>query len=137
MLGTETPEAFWKKNFRMSRQSFLSLADKLEPYIAPKPSSPNYRSLNTQKKLAISLYYLKDTGSLWMVANTFGIHQCTVTKTIVEVCTAISRKLGPEYLHLPKTKEEMQKKVSEMELKFGMVQAFGCIDGMHKNQEPN
>ena len=115
----------------MSRQSFFALADELRPFIAPKNGSPNYRFLTTEKKLAITLYYLKDTGSLLMTGNTFGIHQCTVSKTISDVCDAISRELGPKYLRLPRNKQEMRQTVSEFELKFGMPQAFECIDGTH------
>ena len=66
-----------------------------------------------------------------MTANTFGIHQCTVSKTLHEACRAVSKHLCPEYLYLPSTKEEMQSKVAEFETKFGIVQAFGCIDGTH------
>ena len=77
------------------------------------------------------LYHLKDIGSLWMTINTFGIHQCTVSKTLHEVSCAVSKHLSPEHLHLPSTKEEMQSKVVEFETKFGMVQAFGCVDGNH------
>lgn len=112
----------------MSRESFCELADKLRPFIAPKPGSPNYRYLTIEKQLAVTLYYLKDTG---MTANTFGIHQCTVSKTIVEVCRAINLHLRPTYLSLPKDVDEMRRKVSEFQFKFGMTQAFGCIDGTH------
>ena len=66
-----------------------------------------------------------------MTANTFGIHQCTVSKTIVAVCNAINIHLGPKYLHLPKDQEEMRRKVAEFELKFGTPQAFGCVDRTH------
>ena len=66
-----------------------------------------------------------------MTANTSGIHLYTVSKTLSEVCSAVSKHLHPEYLHLPSTKEEMQSKDPEFETKFGMVQAFGCIDGTH------
>ena len=125
------PEYCWKKNFRMSRISFMSLADELRPSIGPRNVSPNYRAITTEKKLAITLYYLEDTGSLWMTANTFGIHQCTVSKTVYCVCSAICINLGPKYLHLPRDKEERRQKVSEFELKFGMIQAFGCINGTH------
>ena len=131
MLGADVPEYCWKKNFRMSRISFMALADELRPAIGPRNGCPNYQALTTEKKLAITLYYLKDTGSLWMTANTFGIHQCTVSKTVSCVCSAICKNLGPKYLHLPRDKEEMRQKVSEFELKFGMIQAFGCIDGTH------
>ena len=66
-----------------------------------------------------------------MTANTFGIHQCTVTKIITQVCHAINTVLDPTYLHLPRNVNEMREKASEFELKFGMIQAFGCIDGTH------
>ena len=81
--------------------------------------------------MAVTLYYLKDTGSIWMTANTFGIHQCTVSKVLLQVCTAISKHLGPKYVYLPRTLDEMRNKVSEFETKFAMIQAFGCIDGTH------
>ena len=120
-----------EENFRMSKDSVHELAAELVPYVAPKPASPNYRLLDTEKKLAVTLCYLKDTDPLWMTANTFGIHQCTASKTIATVCTAICTHLGPQYLHLPLDKNEMRRKTSEFELKFGMTQAFGCIDGTH------
>lgn len=47
------------------------------------------------------------------------------------VCEAINTKLGPKYLHLPRDNEEMRRKVSEFETRFGMTQAYGCIDGTH------
>ena len=34
------------------------------------------------RKLAMVLYYLKDTGSLWMTTNALGVHQCTVSKIL-------------------------------------------------------
>jgi hypothetical protein len=66
-----------------------------------------------------------------MTANVFGIHQCTVSKTVKVVCDAINNIVGPLYLHLPKNKEDMTKLASQFEVKFGMIQAFGCIDGTH------
>ena len=95
------------------------------------PLSPNYRALTAEKKLAITLYYLKDTGSLAMTANSFGIAICTASAVIFEVCKAISKYLGPKYLYLPKNQTEIRQKVSEFEAKYGMIQAFGCIDGTH------
>ena len=65
------------------------------------------------KKLAVCLYYLKDAGSIWMTANTFGIHQSTVSKTMLETCITVTKYLGPKYLHLSKYVEEMKQKVSQ------------------------
>ena len=99
LLHENVPPGTWKKNLRMSKECFYNLVAQLDPVIGPKPNSPNYRFLTTDKKLAVTLYYLKDTGSLWMTANTFGIHQSTVTKVITEVCSAINRLLGPTYIY--------------------------------------
>ena len=66
-----------------------------------------------------------------MTANAFGIQVCTTSKIIHEVCREIAMKLGPKLIQLPQTKEDMMEKASEFEVKFGMPQAFGCIDGKH------
>ena len=131
MLSPMSTFDLWKKNFPMSRLEFQELCDILRPFITPNPLSPNYRSLSAEKKLVVILYFLKDTGSLTMTANTFGIHQSTTSKVIMEVCEAIVTHLVPKYITLPKTREEITSKVSQFELKFGMLQAYGCIDGTH------
>ena len=125
----DLPNTWWKINFRMSKEFFFfffEILDEVKPLLDPKPNCPNYRFLLSEKKLAITLYYLKDTGSLWMTANTFGIHQCTVSKTIVEVCKANNVILDLDYLHLPRSENDMRRIASEFELDFGMPQAFGC-----------
>ena len=66
-----------------------------------------------------------------MTANAFDVHRCTASNIIILVCNAINKYLGLAYLHLPQDKAEMIRKVSEFELRFGMIQAFGCIDGTH------
>ena len=67
------------------------------------------------------LYYLKDTGCLWMAGNAFGLHPCTVSKTLSKVC--------PKYLYFPRNTEEMREIVSKFEVKFRILQVFCCIDG--------
>ena len=131
LLNGRSPEWCWMKNLRLTRERFFELNEMLCQYLAPDHTSPNYRHLSSEKKLALTLYYLKDTGSLWMTANAFGVHQCTVSKIIMQVCHVICERLGPVYLFLPRTREEMNRKVSEFELRYGMIQAFGCIDGTH------
>lgn len=43
----------------------------------------------------------------------------------------ITRELGPRYIALPSTEEEMGQLLKKMEEKFGFPQAFACIDGTH------
>ena len=85
--------------------------------------------LPANKKLAIPLYFLKDTGSILITANVFGTEFSTASKIIHEVCKAITKHLGSTYIRLPRTEEEMSQKTSEYESKNGMIQTFGCIDG--------
>ena len=72
-----------------------------------------------------------DTVSIWMTANTFGIHQSIVCKVILKVCIAVKKYLGSKYLYLPKTAEELKLKVSQFEVKFGTPQPFGAMDETH------
>ena len=87
--------------------------------------------LCADKKVGITLNFLKDCGTLSMTANSFRISTNTASAVINEVCNAIVLYVGPKYLHLPKTNQEMKEKISEFETKFRMTQAFGCIDGAH------
>ena len=82
MIERDVPERLWAKFFRMIRDAIYDLVAEFHPFIALQGNSPNYQSPITEKKLTITLHYLKDTGSLWMTANFCGIHQCTVSKTI-------------------------------------------------------
>ena len=84
------PEECWKENFRMTRAAFVNLVSELRPYISPNPKSPNHRALSAEKKVAIALYFLKDTGSLRMTANSFGIALNTASAVVNEVWPEIS-----------------------------------------------
>ena len=121
----------WVKTFRLTKDKFYELLEMLRPYVSPDETSPNHRKLDAAKRIAVCLYHLRDTGSMWMTANTFGIHQSTVSMVVVEICDAIKRILGQQLLYMPKTEEDIKKKVTCMELKFGMPQALGPIDGTH------
>lgn len=85
----------------------------------------------------MTIYFLKDQGSLSMVANTFGIAINTVSVTIPKVCCVLITKIGPLLIKLPQTDNKMKILIDGMERKHGFPQAFGCIDGTHVEiQEP-
>ena len=116
----------------MSRDQFYNLVKELNPFITPNPLSPNRRALSADKKLAITLYYLKDTRSLPMTANTFGVAANTLGSVVYEVCMAISEHL--ELLFLPKNRKEMMEKVSEFEVQIWNGASFWlCRWDSHPN----
>ena len=63
----------------MPKGDFEALVAELRPYISPNLVSLNHRAPNAEKKVAITLYYLKDTASIGMAVNSFGVanlHSC-------------------------------------------------------------
>jgi len=64
-----------------------------------------------------------------MTANAFGVPHCTVSVMVRKVCYIITGVLGPRYIKLPNTLDEMKELIAGMENKYGFRQAFGCTDG--------
>ena len=50
MINGESPPGRWKKNFRTSRDLFMSIVDELRPFLTPKHNSLNHRALIAEKK---------------------------------------------------------------------------------------
>ena len=110
---------------------FIALADEIRPYLQPGRSPRGLDVLSVEKQLALTLYFLKDQGLLSMTANAFGIARCTVSVIVRKVCDVIARVLGPKYIKLPSTEQQMKDIVKGMEDKYGFPQAFGCVGGTH------
>ena len=120
----------WKENFRMSKSSFFNLCDKLHPHI--KKTTTIMRSpIDVQKQLGITLYYLSDEGRLRKTANAFGVSRSSVSIIIKRVTQVISMHLGPKYIKLSVTKEDVEDKVKGFYSVFGFPQCIGAIDGTH------
>ena len=131
MFSNVLPDSAWKNNLGMSRLNFIKLCNELRPDISVGADCPNYRACSVEKKVALTLYYLRDTGRMRLTANTFGFSPCTVFKYVRIITHTISSKLANKYIRMPETTLEMKNLVSRFEVKFGMPQASGCIDGTH------
>ena len=61
----------------MTRTVFMALADELRDYLQPSDDCPRAGDvLTVEKQLAMTIYFLKDQGSLRMTANT--LWQCAL-----------------------------------------------------------
>ena len=93
----------WCKNLRIDVNSFMEIADELRPVIAPHADSFRYDTVSAEKKVAMTLYYIKDQGSYRMTANTFGISPSTLSVLLRQVCKSINEIMGPKLINFPYT----------------------------------
>ena len=56
MLTEDIPDTIWKNNFRMDKITFFELEEILRPMISSDTNFPNYRSLSTEKKIAVQSF---------------------------------------------------------------------------------
>ena len=67
----------WWLNLRMDYFVFMKLVDHLCEFFICNPLAFRQDCIFIEKQVVISLYYLKDQGSLGMTANTFGVAKST------------------------------------------------------------
>ena len=114
----------WKENFRMSKSRFFKLRDELLPCIKKKTTimrSP----IDVEKQLGITLYYLSNERRLRKTANAFGVSRSSVSRIIGRVTQVIAMFLGPKYIKLPVTEEDVEEKVKGFYSVFGFPQCIG------------
>lgn len=79
------------------RGSFIfELVSDLRLYISQNPNLPKRRALCNDKKVSITLYYLKNCGALNMATNSFEIATNTSSTLINEAFKAIGMYVGPK-----------------------------------------
>lgn len=120
----------WKENFRMHRGTFYKLCDELRPFITRQATNMR-QPIDVEKQVAVTLYYLSDEGRLRKTANAFGLSRASVSIIIRRVTQAISVNMGPRYIKLPQTENEVKEKVENFYSVHGVPQCLGAIDGTH------
>ena len=112
------------------KKQFFKLCDELHPHLEKKATimqSP----IDVEKQIGITLYYLSDEGWLRKTAHAFGVSRSSVSIIVRRVTCLISMYLGPKYIQLPVTEDDVQEKVKGFYSAFGFPQCIGVIGGRH------
>ena len=119
MLYADTIEQEWCSNLRMSYPIFMLLVDMIREKVAPDSRSFRSDIVTAEKKLAMTLYYLKHQGFFRQTGNSFGVSKATFSVTLRVVVNANINNLRRKYFVLPSTRADLEKAAVSCEKKFG------------------
>ena len=128
VLGTFT-ERDWIENFRVSKETFHRLCDKLRPHIKRKNTHLR-KSTCVEHRVAITVWCLATCSEYRTIGHLFGVARCTVCVIVHDTCKAIVNVLLKEYIQFPRG-DKLREVVAGFRTKTGMIQCAGAIDGSH------
>ena len=128
--GVSPPEV-WKKNFRVRREDFIELVEMIRPYARERSKRARQDIITLEKRVAMTLHYLKDQGSIVITANVFGCSVSSTSNAVKEIYSIISKNIPSCMIKYSSSKAEAEKANREFLQKFGFRRVLGCIDGMH------
>ena len=115
----------------MSRTTFYFVLSKIEHRICKEfvVEAP----INPDQRLAICLYRLAKGDHIYVIGEMVGLAESTVCQIVVEVCTVIIEELWLETIeiHFPKSNDEFQEKLLDMDAEWQFPYTFAAIDGSH------
>ena len=91
----------------MTKPDFLGLVNLIRPYAKERSSEVRKDIITLQKRVAITLYYLKNQGSLLMTGNTFGIAKSTTSVVVDEICRILAENIAPKLIKFPIEKPDV------------------------------
>ena len=115
----------------MSRTTFYFILSKIEHKI--RKEFVFEAPINPDQRLAICLYRLARGDYLYTIGEMVGLAESTACQIVVEVCTAIIEELWSETvgINFPKTNDEFNEKLLDMDVEGQFPYAFAAIDGSH------
>ncbi|XP_052558192.1 uncharacterized protein LOC128090143 isoform X2 [Tympanuchus pallidicinctus] len=119
----------WLEKFRMSRETFFYICNRLRPGLAPH-SSHFHPTLPLEKRVAVALWHLATNVEYQTLSPLFGVGPSTVQTCVREVSYAVVLLLKPLYLRLPDEKE-LENMVRIFRTRWGFPHCIGALDSLH------
>jgi len=119
----------WIDNFRMSKETFMYICNKLSPDLA-RTDTLMRTCLSVERRVAVTIWCLATPTEYRTIAHLFGIARSTVCEIVHETCRCIVDVLLKEYIKFSSS-NRLSTVVEEFKTKWGVPQCFGAIDGCH------
>ena len=131
LVWTVYSEKRFKKTFRMTRQTFSLIHDRIKDDLTKE--SVTEEPIPSQMRLAICLYRLSRGDYYNTISELAGVGETTVCNIVREVAKAIIENLWEEFVEakFPHSKDTLNEKMKEMEQEWQFPFAYSAIDGCH------
>ncbi|XP_060771613.1 uncharacterized protein LOC132882527 [Neoarius graeffei] len=114
----------------MSVEDFTYLLERVTPHIVKKDTHLR-KAISPRERLSITLRFLATGETFNSLSFQYRIGSTTVSKIVMETCTAITSVLCEEYLKTPSTDAEWKAIASDFCSKWQFPHCLGAIDGKH------
>lgn len=129
VVMTEFQPSDWLNKFRMSRETFFYLCDKLRPRLARQDTSFRL-ALPVEKRVAVALWRLASNVEYRTISTLFGVGKSTVCRCVRDMCHAIVALLSSIYLRAP-DEQELEDSAQLFLSHWGFPHCIGAITTLH------
>ena len=109
MDSVVSPPEIWKKNFRVRREDSLELVEMMRLYARERSKRARQDIITLEKRVAMTLHYLKDQGSIIMTVNVFVCSISSTCSAVNEVCRILSKNIAPCMIKYLSSKAKVEK----------------------------
>ncbi len=128
MNSAFTPQD-WLENFRMSRETFLYLCDKLSSRIG-RNETVMRKAVPMEQRVALTVWFLATGADYRTIGHLFGVLKSTVCVMTKQVCHSTVQLLLPEYIKVC-TGTALKEVVDRFGNGHGFSQCAGVVDSTH------
>lgn len=129
VVMTEFQPSDWLDKFRMSRETFFYLCEKLRPRLARQDTSFRL-ALPVEKRVAVALWRLASNVEYRTISTLFGVGKSTVCRCVRDMCHAIVALLSSTYLR-PPTEQELEESAQLFHSYLGFPHCVAAITTLH------
>lgn len=129
VVMTEFQPSDWLDKFRMSKETFFYLCDKVRPRLARQDTSFRL-ALPVEKRVAVALWRLASNIEYRTISTLFGVGKSTVCRCVRDMCHAIVALMGPFYLRSP-NEQELEESAQLFLTNWGFPHCVAAIATLH------